>query len=1222
MNGIARRVALALLLSCGFGAAHAQCINLSAVDTAHTQNFDALANSGTTNPLNIAGWSMVENGGGGRDNEQYAADTGGSNTGDTYSYGASGATERALGTLRSGTLIPVFGACFVNNTGAAIEALDVAYTGEQWRLGTAGRTDQINFEYSLDATDLATGAWTNVAALNFVTPDTATTGAKDGNDAGHRSARSANIPSLSIANGATFWVRWTDADASGADDGLAVDDFSLTARGSGGGGQPSLNVGNAGIGEGDNGTTDLTFFVTLTAPAPAGGVQFDIATADDTAGAGSDYVANSLTAQSIPEGATSYTFTVAINGDTTQEPDETFFVNVSNVSGAIVADGQGVGTIANDDITLLPIHDIQGNGATSPLVGQQVNTTGIVTGRKSNGFFIQAPDDGADADPNTSEAVFVFTSNAPPAAAAIGASVRVSGTVVEFVPSQDPFQLPLTEIGSVTAVVQLSSGNALPTAIPLSESFPSASGPIDQLERIEGMRVSVANARAVAPTAGNVDEPNANGSSNGVFHIVVGNTPRPFREPGIEAPNPAPSGSSIPPLPRWDGNPELLSVASAGIGGARIDVASGATLANLVGPLDYGFRRYTVLPEPATPPTVVPGPAPAPAHAPEDDEFTVASYNLEHFYDDVNDPAIGETVLTTAAYQKRLGKASLGIRNYLNAPDILVTMEAENLSVLQTLAQRIHDDSVAAGGEVLDYTAYLQEGNDVGGIDIGFLVRTTEVAAGTPRVEVVSVTQEGKNATWTDPASGNQALLNDRPPLVLSAVVHYADGRSFPITAIGVHQRSLIDVDSESPSGSTTAGDRVRKKRQAQAEFLANLIQSMQAADPQRRIAVLGDFNAFEFNDGLVDPMNVVTGSPTPDEQTAVPGDGVDLVNPNLQNLASLASADQRYSYTFEGNAQSLDHVLANQPLLDAVVGVALDHPRINGDFPEVNRSAGDTPSRLSDHDPIVAYFRAEPISFADLSATAAANPANVDAGATMHFAATIANAGPNAAAFPAIGFAFDAALPDLAAVAPSGWSCDAPVVDGQTTSLACSSDTLASAGSAAFQLTAVAPSSRIGQTVEMAAQTTSQTEDPDPDNNGATATVTVRSLIDLGVGIGSNRDSVRRGGTVNFQIPVVSKGLLAAAQAKLSVRANTPNGLLQAPAGWQCVRDASAITLAIDCARAAAMPVGTTQNFRLTAIVPPRNAPDALTVDAEASSSVPDRTPTDNVATKSIPVN
>ena len=64
MNGIARLAAFALLLSCGLGAAHAQCINLSAVDTANTQNFDALANSGTSNTLSLAGWSMTETGGG------------------------------------------------------------------------------------------------------------------------------------------------------------------------------------------------------------------------------------------------------------------------------------------------------------------------------------------------------------------------------------------------------------------------------------------------------------------------------------------------------------------------------------------------------------------------------------------------------------------------------------------------------------------------------------------------------------------------------------------------------------------------------------------------------------------------------------------------------------------------------------------------------------------------------------------------------------------------------------------------------------------------------------------------------------------------------------------------------------------------------------------------------------------------------------------------------
>jgi DNA/RNA endonuclease G (NUC1)/fibronectin type 3 domain-containing protein len=213
--------------------AHAQCVSLTTLGSAYTQNFDTLSNTAgsTTNNLTIPGWFLTESGGGARDNEQYAVDTGGSTTGDMYSYGAAASTERALGQLRSGTLIPLFGACFTNNTGAAITSLAVAYNGEEWRLGTAARTDQMNFEYSTNATDLVTGTWTNAAALNFVTPDTATTGAKNGNAAADRTALSSTVSSLNIPNGATFWIRWNDTDATGADDGLAVDDFSLTPQG-------------------------------------------------------------------------------------------------------------------------------------------------------------------------------------------------------------------------------------------------------------------------------------------------------------------------------------------------------------------------------------------------------------------------------------------------------------------------------------------------------------------------------------------------------------------------------------------------------------------------------------------------------------------------------------------------------------------------------------------------------------------------------------------------------------------------------------------------------------------------------------------------------------------------------------------------------------------------------------------------------------------------------
>src|SRR6266705_1673414 len=216
-------------------------VSLTAIGTMATENFDTLSNTAgsTTNTTLPTGW--------------YITEAGGSAPGDTYSYGAAASTDRALGALRSGTLIPLFGAKFTNNTGSTITSLDVAYTGEEWRLGTVARTDQINFEISTNATDLSTGTYTGVAALNFVTPDTVTTGAKNGNAAGDRTVLSSTISGLTIPDGASFFIRWTDTDATGADDGLSVDDFSITPQT--GAVTPTLNINDVALAEGNSGTT-------------------------------------------------------------------------------------------------------------------------------------------------------------------------------------------------------------------------------------------------------------------------------------------------------------------------------------------------------------------------------------------------------------------------------------------------------------------------------------------------------------------------------------------------------------------------------------------------------------------------------------------------------------------------------------------------------------------------------------------------------------------------------------------------------------------------------------------------------------------------------------------------------------------------------------------------------------------------------------------------------
>jgi len=131
---------------------------------------------------------------------------------------------------------------------------------------------------------------------------------------------------------------------------------------------PNLVINDVTANEGNAGITNFTFTVSLSAPAGPGGVTFDIATANGSATAGIDYVASTLTSQTIPAGSSTYTFTVLVNGDTLNEPSETFFVNVTNVINAVVVDGQGVGTIVNDDpLPSLSINDVsvvEGNAGT------------------------------------------------------------------------------------------------------------------------------------------------------------------------------------------------------------------------------------------------------------------------------------------------------------------------------------------------------------------------------------------------------------------------------------------------------------------------------------------------------------------------------------------------------------------------------------------------------------------------------------------------------------------------------------------------------------------------------------------------------------------------------------------------------------------------------------------------------------------------------------------
>ncbi|MBN9662812.1 MAG: lamin tail domain-containing protein [Acidobacteria bacterium] len=585
------------------------------------------------------------------------------------------------------------------------------------------------------------------------------------------------------------------------------------------------------------------------------------------------------------------------------------------------------------------IWQIQGNTATSPLAGRSVTTRGIVTGLRTNGFFLQAPAPG-DNNPATSDGVFVFTSSAPPGAAKVGNDVCVSGQVQEYIPSSDPSSPSMTEISGSPKVTLMGVGT-VPPAVTITAAD-TLVNTLDNLEKYEGMRVRLDSLTAVSPTQGSVNETSATSTSTGVFYGVLAGVKRPFREAGVQLPDPLPAGSPCC-VPRFDGNPERIRIDSGGQpGAALLEVTSGATITGLVGVLDYAFRTYTLLPEAGLSPAVSGVTAAVPVPDPAADEFTVGGLNVERFFDTVNDPSVSDVALTQAAFNNRLNKLSLLVRNVMKSPDVLGVAEMENLSTLQSVAAKLNADTVAQGQPNPGYQAFLVEGNDVGGIDVGFLVKLSKVA-------VVDVIQYGKDTTYADPGSSTPALLNDRPPLVLRVRVTKAgSSTALPVTIIANHLRSLTGVDDPAD------GARIRAKRRAQAEYLAGLVQSRKQANPGELVLLLGDFNAFSASDGYVDVIGTIKGTPAPASQVVLASP--DLLNPDLFELEETLPAEGRYSYSFDGNAQSLDHMLANGHLLQRLTRFAVAHA--DADFPESYRNDANRPERLSDHDGEVAYLK------------------------------------------------------------------------------------------------------------------------------------------------------------------------------------------------------------------------------------------------------------------------
>ncbi|MEM1270838.1 MAG: lamin tail domain-containing protein, partial [Bacteroidota bacterium] len=200
----------------------------------------------------------------------------------------------------------------------------------------------------------------------------------------------------------------------------------------------------------------------------------------------------------------------------------------------------------------LTIAEIQGAGNDSPQAGNTVTTSGnVVTAVVSNGFYMQSQPGNEDADPLTSEGIFVFTDGAPSVVEAN--VVTVTGTIEEFFSS--------TQFDDAGLSVQVTASEGiLPAPIDLNTNTPSTTASVvPWFERYEGMLVTVANALVNAPT-----------DRFGDTFLTVESTLR-LREEGIEFPGQA-------SLPVWDGNPELFEIDPNGVDQADVSFNVGGTV--------------------------------------------------------------------------------------------------------------------------------------------------------------------------------------------------------------------------------------------------------------------------------------------------------------------------------------------------------------------------------------------------------------------------------------------------------------------------------------------------------------------------------------------------------------------------------------------------------------------------------------------------------------------
>lgn len=589
---------------------------------------------------------------------------------------------------------------------------------------------------------------------------------------------------------------------------------------------------------------------------------------------------------------------------------------------ATAADSAAADPAAADAIR---IHDIQGTTRVSPLAGQQVSgVSGVVTGVRtygSRGFWFQ--DTQADANPATSEGVFVYTGSAP--TVAVGDAVTVSGTVTEYIPGgTSSGNQSLTQITKPTVTV-VSSGNPVPAPTTVSarsvpnayapEGDPAAGGSIngltlqpgryalDYYEALEGTNIRIGSSRVVGATSPHHElwvtvKPHENDNRRGgtVYgSYTAQNTGR------LQVQSLTPIAQQ--PFPKANVGDWLTGTTEGPLdfnqfGGYTLTARTLGTVA------DRGLERETTEKQ-------------------HRGELAVATYNVENL-----DPSDS---------QEKFDALAKAVVENLASPDIVALEEIQDnngakndgtVAADQTL-KKFTDAIVAAGGPAYEWRTIDPVNNKDGGEPGGnirqvFLFNPERVAftdrAGGDATTATGVVGEKGRAALThspgriDPA--NTAWDNSRKPLAGEFTFR---GRTVFVIAnhFGSKGGDESLVSHRQPPNRSSEAKRLQQA-QAVNTFVKDILEVQRTAD----VVVLGDINDFEFS-----------------ETTKALTDGG-----ALHAAVTSLPRSERYSYVFQGNSQVLDQILTSP----SIRRFEYDSVHINAEFAEQN----------SDHDPQVLRFR------------------------------------------------------------------------------------------------------------------------------------------------------------------------------------------------------------------------------------------------------------------------